>query len=138
MRSRRTFLRLTGSAAGAALATARYGIDEVAALTQQAAAGGRTPPSKRDALAIARHLDATVARFQLLARRLQGRKYLAGDAFTIADIPAGMTLYRWYAMDIERPQTPNVDAWYGRLQERPAYRTGICIPFDELVGKESF
>ena len=98
----------------------------------------RTPPSKRDALAIARHLDATVARFQLLDRRLQGRKYLAGDAFTIADLPAGMTLYRWYAMDIERPQTPNVDAWYGRLQERPAYRTGICIPFDELVGKESF
>ena len=43
MRSRRTFLRLTGGAAGAAFATARYGIDEVAALTAQAAAGGRTP-----------------------------------------------------------------------------------------------
>ena len=43
MRSRRAFLRLTGGAAGAAFATARYGIDEVAALTAQAAAGGRTP-----------------------------------------------------------------------------------------------
>ena len=43
MRSRRSFLRLTGGAAGAAFATARYGIDEVAALTAQAAAGGRTP-----------------------------------------------------------------------------------------------
>jgi len=43
MRSRRTFLRLTGGAAGAAFATARYGIDEVAALTAQASAGGRTP-----------------------------------------------------------------------------------------------
>ena len=43
MRSRRAFLRLTGGAAGAAFATARYGIDEVAALTQAAAAGGRTP-----------------------------------------------------------------------------------------------
>ncbi len=43
MRSRRTFLRLTGGAAGAAFATARYGIDDVAALTAQAAAGGRTP-----------------------------------------------------------------------------------------------
>ncbi|MBP7776079.1 MAG: aminotransferase class V-fold PLP-dependent enzyme [Acidobacteria bacterium] len=43
MRSRRTFLRLTSGAAGAAFATARYGIDEVAALTAQAAAGGRTP-----------------------------------------------------------------------------------------------
>ncbi len=43
MRSRRSFLRLTGGAAGAAFATARYGIDEVAALTAQASAGGRTP-----------------------------------------------------------------------------------------------
>ena len=43
MRSRRSFLRLTGGAAGAPFATARYGIDEVAALTEQAAAGGRTP-----------------------------------------------------------------------------------------------
>ena len=42
MRSRRAFLRLTGGAAGAAFATARYGIEEVAALTQ-AAAAGRTP-----------------------------------------------------------------------------------------------
>ncbi len=98
----------------------------------------RTPPSKRDPQAIARHLDATVARFQLLDRHLQGRDYLAGRTLTIADIPAGMTLYRWYAMDVQRPHTPNVDAWYARLKERPAYRAGVCIPFDELVGKESF
>jgi len=98
----------------------------------------RTPPSKRDPQAIARHHEATVARFKLLDGRLQGRDYLAGNRLTIADIPAGMTLYRWYAMDVERPRTPNVDAWYARLEERPAYRTGICIPFDELVGKESF
>ncbi|MGE0814410.1 MAG: aminotransferase class V-fold PLP-dependent enzyme [Vicinamibacterales bacterium] len=43
MTSRRSFLRLTGGAAGAAFATARYGIDEVAALTQRASSGGRTP-----------------------------------------------------------------------------------------------
>jgi selenocysteine lyase/cysteine desulfurase len=43
MKSRRSFLRLTGGAAGAAFATVRYGIDEVAALTQRAASGGRTP-----------------------------------------------------------------------------------------------
>ena len=98
----------------------------------------RTPPSKRDPQSIARHLDATVARFKLLDRHLQGLDYLAGRALTIADIPAGMTLYRWYAMDVERPHTPNVDAWYARLQERPAYRAGVCISFDELVGKESF
>lgn len=43
MHNRRSFLRLTGGAAGAAFTVARYGIDEVAALTQRAAGGGRSP-----------------------------------------------------------------------------------------------
>lgn len=43
MRNRRSFLRLTGGAAGAALTAAHYGVDEVAALAQRAASGGRTP-----------------------------------------------------------------------------------------------
>ena len=43
MRNRRSFLRLTGGAAGAAFAAAHYGVDEVAALAQRAASGGRTP-----------------------------------------------------------------------------------------------
>ncbi|MEZ5289217.1 MAG: aminotransferase class V-fold PLP-dependent enzyme [Vicinamibacterales bacterium] len=41
MWSRRAFLRLSGAAAGAGLAVGRYGIDEVAALSQSMA--GRTP-----------------------------------------------------------------------------------------------
>ncbi|MEZ5418476.1 MAG: aminotransferase class V-fold PLP-dependent enzyme [Vicinamibacterales bacterium] len=43
MHNRRSFLRLTGGAAGAAFTVSRYGIDEVAALTQRAAGGGRSP-----------------------------------------------------------------------------------------------
>ena len=43
MWTRRSFLRLSGAAAGAGLAATRYGIDDVAALTQSASAAGRTP-----------------------------------------------------------------------------------------------
>jgi len=98
----------------------------------------RTPVESRDAAVIARHLDATCRRMRLLDRHLDDRSYLAGDSFTVADIPAGMTLYRWYAMDIERPQTPRLDEWYAQLCDRPAYRQGVCIGFDDLIGKESF
>ena len=98
----------------------------------------RTPVENRDAAVIARHLDATSRRLRLLDRHLDDRSYLAGDCFTVADIPAGTTLYRWYAMDIERPQTPRLDEWYAQLCDRPAYRQGVCIPFDDLIGKESF
>ena len=90
----------------------------------------RVPAEKRNAEAITRHHKATVERFKLLDQHFRGRRYLTGQNFCMADIPAGMTLYRWFEMDIERPATPNVEAWYARLLERPAYQSAICIPFD--------
>ncbi|MBI1180570.1 MAG: glutathione S-transferase [Alphaproteobacteria bacterium] len=98
----------------------------------------RTPPERRDAKAIARHHAASVANFELLDRHLAGRRFVAGDAPTMADMPFGMMMYRWYEMEIERPDTPNVDAYYGALLERPAYRKAVCIPYGDLVGKQSF
>ena len=97
----------------------------------------RTPPPKRDIVLIQRLRGATAARFEMLDRHLADRRYIGGDKFTMADIPAGMTLYRWFEMDIDRPATPNIEAWYARLHERPAYRNTVCIPFDDLVGKET-
>jgi glutathione S-transferase len=31
-----------------------------------------------------------------------------------------------------------VEAWYGRLQERPAYREHVMVPFSELRGRLSY
>lgn len=98
----------------------------------------RVPVYKRDQPAIAAHLAATTQRFTLLDRELARRPCLAGDRFTMADIPAGMTLYRWFEMAIARPPMPHVESWYARLCERPAYRATICVPFGDLVGKESY
>ena len=53
---------------------------------------------------------------------------------TLADIPAGTTLYRYFELDIERPSLPNVEAWYARLAERPAYRQHVMVPFARAEG----
>lgn len=98
----------------------------------------RTPEEKRNPAAISRHLDASSARFKLLNDQLEGHDYVVGNSLTIADISTGMTLYRWFSMDIERPETPNLEAWYARLCERPAYKAGVCVPYDDLIGRESF
>jgi glutathione S-transferase len=95
----------------------------------------RTPPDRQDPDAVARLRDATAARFETLDRHLAGRPHIGGEAFTMADIPAGMTLYRWFEMPIDRPATPHVEAWYARLRDRPAYRAAICRPYDDLVGR---
>lgn len=95
----------------------------------------RTPEAKRNTLAVNAKVRACARHFQLLDRILADRPFLCGDALTLADIPAGTSLYRYFEIDIERPAVPNVEAWYRRLQDRPAYREHVMVPFGELYGR---
>ena len=88
----------------------------------------RTPAEKRDATKLAADVKALGDVMGALEQGLQGRKYVAGDAFSIGDIPAGINTYRFFALDITRPSLPNVEAWYKRLCERPAYQKWIMKP----------
>ena len=54
--------------------------------------------------------------------------YFAGDKFTVADIPVGITAYRWFNMDIAREPYENVQRWYDLLCERPAFQEHIMKP----------
>jgi glutathione S-transferase len=66
---------------------------------------------------------------------LADRAFLLGDRLTLADIPAGTHLYRYFNIDIARPRVPNVERWYRALAERPAYRAHVMVPFVELEGR---
>lgn len=48
--------------------------------------------------------------------------YAAGDAFTLADVVLGLSVNRWLATPMPRPDYPAVAAYYERLGERPAFR----------------
>ncbi|HEX7200762.1 MAG TPA: glutathione binding-like protein, partial [Dongiaceae bacterium] len=74
-------------------------------------------------------------RYAVLDRLLEGRAFLLGDRLSMADIVNGATLYRYYEMEIERPALPRLAAWYERLKERPAYRKGVMVSFEELRGR---
>ena len=98
----------------------------------------RTPEAQRDMKRIAR-LEREVARHMgILEAQLEGRSYLLGETLTMADIPAGTMLYRYYEMPIERADLPNLAGWYARLKERAAYREAVMVPFDDLYGRLAF
>ena len=61
-----------------------------------------------------RNLDAEFA--------TSGSPYIAGDRFTIADIPVGLAVNRWFGVEFEKPELPAVARYYERLSERPGYR----------------
>lgn len=95
----------------------------------------RTPEAQRDMRAIGHRLSLCARHFLLLDRHLANREFMLGNALTLADIPAGTCLYRYFNLDIERPSVPNVEAWYRRLEARPAYRRHVMVPFQELFGR---
>jgi glutathione S-transferase len=93
----------------------------------------RTPEPQRNWPIIRDKIARCAQHFELLDNMLGDRPFLCGNALTLADIPAGTSLYRYFELEIDRPTVPNVEAWYRRLQERPAYREHVMVPFSELL-----
>ena len=59
---------------------------------------------------------------------LASRPFLAGDVFTMGDIPLGCAIWRWLALPIERPPLPNVQRWFDRLALRARYKKIVMLP----------
>ncbi|MDB5529278.1 MAG: glutathione S-transferase family protein [Devosia sp.] len=98
----------------------------------------RTPVEEHDAVAIAGFHASSLAAFAILEAELTRRPYLSGEYFGYADIVAGVSLYRWFDMAIERPAMRAVEAWYARLEERSAFRNVVMVSYAELAGRLAF
>lgn len=67
--------------------------------------------------------DFTHAMGLLDGELADGRAFLCGEGFTLADIPMGLVVNRWFAVKgFDKPDYPQVTAYFERLSERPAYR----------------
>jgi glutathione S-transferase len=80
----------------------------------------RTPPEKRGAAAIEASRVKSEKCAAILDRHLAGRRYLAGDGFTAADIVVGCSVHRWLNLPLERTARPNLERYYAALKARPA------------------
>ncbi len=88
----------------------------------------RTPPEERNMGAIEAALVTTGKCWSILDRQLARHAYVAGTDFTLADIPLGVHVHRWFSFVVHRPETPHLAAWYHRLLERPPYRSHCAMP----------
>ena len=89
----------------------------------------RTPKEKQDSEKVSTAAKDTGVLLQIIERQLQGNDYLIGDALTMADIPLGSMMFKYFNLPIERPSLPNIERWYARLSERPAYSEHAMKPF---------
>jgi len=80
----------------------------------------RTSPERRDKAAIDASIAATEPLHTLLDDHLSRREFMAGERFTMADIPIGVEVHRWFGLPRERPARPHIERWYKTVLARPA------------------
>jgi glutathione S-transferase len=90
----------------------------------------RKNPAFTDAVQIEASKKQWTAMLAILEAQLAGTGgYVAASHFTLADIPIGLSVNRWFMTPMERPSFPAVSAYYERLSLRPAFlkhgRNGI-------------
>ena len=90
----------------------------------------RTEPEKRDHAAIAASREKTAAAMKILDGQLGKTSFVAGDKFSIGDIPVALVTYRFRRLAPEHPRFNNLERWYAEIEQRPAFKQHVlAIPF---------
>jgi glutathione S-transferase len=85
----------------------------------------RTPAEKRDMTAIAESKRKTTEAMTMLDAQLARTAYVAGDRFSMGDIPVGVMAYRFRQLCPERPDMPNLERWYAEIEKRQAFQDHV-------------
>ncbi|HZP93522.1 MAG TPA: glutathione S-transferase family protein [Burkholderiales bacterium] len=88
----------------------------------------RTPVDQRDEKAMQESRLRTAEVLGYLDAHLKSRPFIAGEQFTMGDIPMGCAIWRWMSLSIERPDTSNVKRWFDALAQRPPYKKLVMLP----------
>jgi glutathione S-transferase len=72
--------------------------------------------------------------WRIVDRQLGHTKWLAGDEFTMGDVPLGILMYTWMELKLadiglaeHRVTLPNLSRWYDQLQTMKNYREIVQI-----------
>ena len=89
----------------------------------------RTPAEKRDAALVEGSRAKTEKLSGILDAQLASRRFVAGDAFSAADIVVGCAAHRWLNLPLAREPRPNLERWYAEMKARPGSKqvTGLAL-----------
>ncbi len=92
----------------------------------------RTPPSKRDPVAIDKAVQNLNMFLAIADQQLAAHAFLVSEELTLADIQFGHCLFRYYDIDITRRDFSHIRRYYDELTNRPAFRQHVMVSYDEL------
>ena len=94
----------------------------------------RLHPDKRNPAELEQARKDMFAPLGMLDAHLARQPYVAGDRFTIGDIPTGAAVYRWQVFGLKGPETPNIAAWQKQLAARKGFQQHVAPPEFHLGG----
>ena len=86
------------------------------------------PNGQEEPFSIKRYVDESRRLLEVLNTRLEGRKYLVGDAFSIADVATypWARAYPWARVSVDG--LDHLKAWFDRIDARPAVQRALEKP----------
>jgi glutathione S-transferase len=88
----------------------------------------RTPEGERDSAKVAADVAKVAEVWKVLDVQLEGRSYIEGESFTIADIVLGAFAKRWFGLPgIARPPMPNLERWYALIATRSGFNRYVDV-----------
>jgi glutathione S-transferase len=89
----------------------------------------RTPADQRDMKALQQAADAAGEVYGMLDAHLAGRRFVEGEAFTLADLALGTFTRRWLGVEgVTKPSLPNLERWFAQFGTRPGFREFVAPP----------
>lgn len=85
----------------------------------------RVPPGERNPEVIAQSVRASEPLFAMLDAHLATRACMLGERFSMADIPIGCEVHRWFGLPVteyRRPSWPHLERWFANMLARPGAR----------------
>lgn len=80
-----------------------------------------------------RYVGETERLYGVLDIQLKGREYLVGDKYTIADIANFSWVNVAYFAGVDLSKFTNLNAWWKRINDRPAVQKGVSIPSESKL-----
>ena len=88
----------------------------------------RTPASQRNDNVIEESRAKSEKVVGILDAHLDGREWLAGDGFSIAECSLAPVAHRWLNLPLSRNPRPNLERWYAAILRRPSAQKVLHLP----------
>lgn len=86
------------------------------------------PNGHDEPYSIQRYVDESRRLLEVLDKRLDGREFLVGDTYSIADIATYPWARAWPWAKLDIDGLDHLKAWFRRIDDRPAVQKALTIP----------